>query len=427
MPGWKDIKKIYDPDWANFPNAYHTPYGFLGSTMDFSTGEYYQRSNTYCGFESIQGQTTCSHVQECFMKLESTESLYEFDMCMETKVHGNLHLMHAGQWDCSVSWSDFYDEQKGWLDEMLFSILGVHSAQGTVKLKESGYLLCEGQTEESTCSMDEDCSCISTLENVASASDVDTKLTAEQRFEIMEEYWDFIAAPAQFATSLVQEYTYTVNGVDYKCPVPLYPSGENSGKPVTWEELDLLNSLLLKTQLFPGTTGLMTSGAAANDPLFWVMHQMFDKALHVLRLSAKYNKNPTLLEWDNAAGKMTWTGETPFKSVDFEPYLGEHKPENSDGFLTNDMLWALLKPDSNSLPYVYDQLSIWGDCAYDAMGHGDEDESLLQESSTTAMEDTPLAKFAHVRGQTKIARPRLLESQTQEAPGSRSRIARDIF
>lgn len=72
---FKAIKKVYDPDSANFPNAHHTPYGFLGLPIDYSTSEYYQRSNTYCGFESIQGQATCSHVKECFLKFEATECL----------------------------------------------------------------------------------------------------------------------------------------------------------------------------------------------------------------------------------------------------------------------------------------------------------------------------------------------------------------
>ena len=51
-----------------------------------------------------------------------------------------------------------------------------------------------------------------------------------------------------------------------------------------------LSRLLLKTVLWPGVWGVMNSGAAANDPLFWVMHQLFDKATHALRLSPVYNR-----------------------------------------------------------------------------------------------------------------------------------------
>jgi hypothetical protein len=51
--------------------------------------------------------------------------------------------------------------------------------------------------------------------------------------------------------------------------------------------MDSLNGLMLKSVLFPGTWALMKSGAASGDPIFWVMHQLFDKALHALRLSPR--------------------------------------------------------------------------------------------------------------------------------------------
>ena len=124
----------------------------------------------------------------------------------------------------------------------------------------------------------------------------------------------------------------------------------------------------------------MKSGAASNDPLFWVMHQLFDKAAHVLRLSERYNTHASWFDWDNTDSVnknknqviMTWNGTTPFKFVDFEPYLGDHDLEDAEGFLRNDMIWALLKPDGEALPYVYDSLTTWGDCFFDPIGQTEE-------------------------------------------------------
>ena len=113
----------------------------------------------------------------------------------------------------------------------------------------------------------------------------------------------------------------------------------------------------------------MASGAAANDPLFWVMHQVFDKAAHALRLSPTYNEGG--FEWDQSEYTMGrgWDdAKTPFRYEDFEPYVGgEHTPEDSDGFLTNKMLWSLLAPDGKAVPYVYDQMTHWGGCYFDPM------------------------------------------------------------
>ena len=36
-------------------------------------------------------------------------------------------------------------------------------------------------------------------------------------------------------------------------------------------------------------------------------------------------------------------------------------------YLTNKQLWALLKPDGDTLPYVYDQLHHWGECDFDPL------------------------------------------------------------
>ena len=135
------------------------------------------------------------------------------------------------------------------------------------------------------------------------------------------------------------------------------------------KQVSKLNKLVLKTALFPGTFGKHFGGAASNDPLFWVMHQMFDKMYHGLRLSPKYNKKPFIWNNENQVSEgMGWTDETPFKFADFEPWLGPHHKISSPGSrdsLSNEDLWTLLKPDGDILPYMYDQLSSWGKCSFD--------------------------------------------------------------
>ena len=138
-------------------------------------------------------------------------------------------------------------------------------------------------------------------------------------------------------------------------------------------QTSLVNKLYLKSIAFPGVWGVMGSGAATNDPIFWVMHQMFDKMTHVLRLSPKYNQmNVTWNNHEDAKGS-DWKGTTtPFKGDIFEPYL-----KNSTlitEYLTNKQLWALMEPGGDSIPYVYDDFTSWGECAFDpftGLGTGD--------------------------------------------------------
>ena len=49
-----------------------------------------------------------------------------------------------------------------------------------------------------------------------------------------------------------------------------------------------LRRLYLKVLNAPGQFGVMGTGAAAKDPLFWVMHPLFEKAWQVLRLAPAF-------------------------------------------------------------------------------------------------------------------------------------------
>ena len=53
-------------------------------------------------------------------------------------------------------------------------------------------------------------------------------------------------------------------------------------------EASLLLRYIVKIGCEPGAVGMMAGGASPMDPLFWVLHPMFEKALHVLWMSPKY-------------------------------------------------------------------------------------------------------------------------------------------
>jgi hypothetical protein len=88
-----DVELVYDPEKKAFPNAFHNPHGFLGSGEMTTSIKYLTRSDEYCGFKSIEGQVTCTNLVGCFDKFEAEHNLREFDICLEEKVHANLHMM----------------------------------------------------------------------------------------------------------------------------------------------------------------------------------------------------------------------------------------------------------------------------------------------------------------------------------------------
>jgi len=152
---------------------------------------------------------------------------------------------------------------------------------------------------------------------------------------------------------------------------------ENSTDYIDDKNMAKLELLLLQTIIFSGNQGVMASGASANDPIFWVFHQIFDKAIQVLRLSPEYSSyNMTWNNnvqgagdrWIEASAEETSEGlySTPFQAEIFEPSLGGKI--DADTYLNNKELWMLLKPDSNSLSYVYDDFTSWGSCSFDPFG-----------------------------------------------------------
>ena len=308
------------------------------------------RSSSFCGYDLQQGFSNCEHVSMCFAKFtESNRSFVAYDECMEHFVHANLHDMHAGMWQCQVDWSDYYEENKDWLSEELFSILAVKMAATVKDFVDEGWLDCP-----TSCDVAKDdfstCACTSAISDISTVDDVNS-LSPESVNDYVKKLWDAICS----------------DSIGYRQVTYETESDNCWPTDVSNEHLDSLNRLILKTALFPGNYGDMASGAAANDPLFWVMHQFFDKAAHALRLSPKYNQGG--IEWDSQFDTQGrgWDSETPFKYEDFEPNIATHDLEDTAGFLTNKMLWSLLAPHSNAIPYVYDQLTHWGGCYFDPM------------------------------------------------------------
>lgn len=342
-----DVKHILDLDSKKFPDADHNPYDYLSASKDCNAQEHLQRSSQTCGFSSVQSFSSCHHVANCF---HNYSTLYEWDKCLEDRVHANLHTMHAGMWDCETDWNAFATDES-WVSVHLLSFLA-NEVVGAVQSSAFGkYLSCP-----TTCvngSKWDACRCLPIgSTNITSIADID-HLSNATVYGYLEEFYKSI-------------YESSYLGSHFLVYHP-----DNVWFPYTFRDVELrnsfkLNRLMLKTVMFPGKFGVMGSGAASNDPLFFVMHQVFDKMLQVLRLSPAYNM--LNLTWDNAGYSSygrAWNDKTPFKAALFEPTIGHQISPHE--YLTNKQLWALLDPVGESLPYIYDSFTSWGNCAFDPM------------------------------------------------------------
>ena len=116
----------------------------------------------------------------------------------------------------------------------------------------------------------------------------------------------------------------------------------------------LFNRLMLKWGSSPGFAGAMGGGPASNDPIFWVIHPLFEKAAHAWLLSdalsgGKYKG------WTDS-GACPGTGSSHNDTMPFPDLF-----TGTDAKFNNRQLWEKLDPSkSDMLPYIYDQFDTWG-------------------------------------------------------------------
>lgn len=337
---FRNVTTVLDPNGTEYPRAYHTIRGFLGPSMRYvNPSRYLQRTDEFCGFRTVEGPASCGHMMRCF---DNYTTLYAWDRCIEDHIHGNIHNLHTGMWRCPVSWRAFADEHASWLDPHLLSLLAVH-APFLIQSVSADLVQCPAHCGRRRGFSE--CRCSPTdASNVSAVGDVDA-LSCEAVYGWVGEHYEKLYETGYLGTHFLE-----LKGGRY-----LF-RGLSSARTCA------LNRLLVKTVAFPGEFGVMGGSPSSNDPLFFVMHQIFEKMSTALRLSPRYAGLNTT--WDNVGiGNYTglgWNSETPFEAALFEPGLGG---EIDDGaFLTNKQLWALLKPDGDTVPYIYDQFRQWGSC-----------------------------------------------------------------
>jgi len=101
----------------------------------------------------------------------------------------------------------------------------------------------------------------------------------------------------------------------------------------------------------PGLVGTMATDAAANDPVFWPLHLLYDRSWHGRRLAGS-------LEDDWAYSAAACPGANPGDALPFA--FGDYASlggGNGAGTMTNEEMYAYMDPSSDALPYVYDSFA----------------------------------------------------------------------
>eukprot|EP00903_Cladosiphon_okamuranus_P010577 g10002.t1 len=326
-------------------NPGHNPWGFIDSKYSYERSGDVTRTASYCGMESELEFSTCNVVKSCF---EDNNNVNAWSTCMENGVLQGTHGMIGGAYDCSTSMEKFRQEHPEYTRGLLSFAAGfiVTQTWPTNSLM-AGHNECDEHCLIG--SQNQTCGCRCTTDPFE-WSDEEVLNFMRPTMEAMSEF-----AHGDKYVFLDSTATYETASNTKKLETGFMQDGLRLDSEAT---LRLLRQLLV-VACEPGALGAMAGAAAPMDPIYFAVHPMFEKALHILALSPSYNTRYEF-EWvEHGCGDGVSGGAIDDKLPFTERYLGVG---DSSEFLTNAEIWTIINPKKRSLPYVYDKFETWGSC-----------------------------------------------------------------
>eukprot|EP00904_Undaria_pinnatifida_P001214 jgi/Undpi1/11093/HiC_scaffold_30.g13391.m1 len=329
-----NVSSIYDPKsflTSAGVTPVHNPYGYISAKYDYQDVEKLSRTHSFCGFAGTTSFPRCEDVIDCF---DNNKSLQAWSDCMEDNIHADMHGWLGGAWGCKADMGNFKDEHPEYSDGlMVFALQFATASRWSINALLGDYNECD---MECTRGSPEPCGCRCILNP--------DDLTNDEVYAVMED--------AMIAyTTLFNAADFTYQDASEKYEYNFMQDGE----PLKEEELILLLRFILTVGCEPADTGAMATGASPMDPLFWVLHPMFERALHALWLSPEYRDTYDFSWVDGDCYGSGLTDNLPFT----ERSLGQG---SGTTFLTNEDILRMAHPSNSKLPYVYSNFETWGTC-----------------------------------------------------------------
>lgn len=249
---------------------------------------------------------------------------------LNSAAHGHIHETMGG------SWNHYFAERNN--HNTAPAILTfAHEIQALSKeLWRAGFVQCPD-----TCSMDtpwKECQCLCAADALEGLEPYDV-LDQSGVLKSVEFY--------DHENHLISSW-YDENGTLYYT-LPDY--SEEESKHIYAELLDMLCS--------PGHIGDMFQATSSNDVMFWVLHGTLDRLWHFKRLGSTENYDETWDPYHTCYGHNP-TNFQPFKNL-FDQDTETLAISEHERFYTNEELYEYLRPDSLTMPYMYDNFD-WPHC-----------------------------------------------------------------
>lgn len=348
------VPVAYDPErnFAQYGSDYNNM-GYVTSSFNLNSAPYVQRSRHMCGLAQGQRLATCSAFTECF---DGTTSLAEWTLCMEVNVHANMHEWHGGAFRCAYDLSEVLQQYPQFSSQLLLFLGTVAHDVWYIYTREtvSKYMSCPTDCTAPTAASTDAAVARATASEQAEdgGGDGSCACTCSLDFDSMEE--EELLSTMEGTLFTLQFIFFT--GRDYVVrdeESGTFRFSNGDGTLLAYD--DHVKLLRIAGKLFcqGGLSGPLGTGAASNDPVFWPLHPIFDRAWHLLLLSNKYSSSYDMTWTNGTCAGASWEDKQVFTNL-----MGDTSGQQ----YTNAQLWDLLSPGNKYLPYVYDDFAQWGTC-----------------------------------------------------------------
>ncbi|CAM9782570.1 unnamed protein product [Ectocarpus sp. 12 AP-2014] len=328
------ISAIYDPHHDLPGNGldigpHHNAYGYLSATYNYQEAPLLTRTSSFCNLKADSVFATSDDFFGCF---SAHDTLGDWEHCMESKVHGDMHGLLGGAFKCNVDMHEFHEDHPEYTTGLLTFVVEYL----TTKFWPNNNFMPPGSN---TC----DTECVSGQEPCGCTCSVDAMALSE------DEIYSLTSTFLSQATQRFSGHAYISYDESSERPWGFQQNGERLDDDATM----FLLRQVVKLGCEPGAVGVMVGGVSPMDPLFWVLHPLFEKALHVLWMSPTYRDGYSFDWTDGSCSGSKVDDVLPFTAQDLGMGAGTD-------LLTNRELMDILHPSNPRLPFVFEKFDTWG-------------------------------------------------------------------
>ena len=283
------LPSVWDESGAYSEIANENAYGVITETFNPIKSPYMQRSSQFCGRENKQPMAGCADAIHC---MNSKRTLGEWDLCLEINVHANLHPWMGGCWDChgGDDWGTLTARNATFWPEDVLDFVGpnlatIWNSMSRPVGRSGAVMTCPGprscvdryKSNASAMEASGDCKCVCNITDTEIAS------MSPERFMNVSGIDSalFLLSGTYLQNHFLDRGSRLCDGLFSYEWKHLH----------TCDEQVAFNKWLFSKSCQPGVQGNVGTLASPSDPLFNLMHPLFDKLAHVMRLAPQYTNS----------------------------------------------------------------------------------------------------------------------------------------